>query len=1050
MFLSDLSIKRPVFATVLSAVLVLFGFFAFNRMTVRELPDIDPPIISVSTVYRGASAEIIESQVTQVIEEAIAGIGGIKRINSTSREESSSVSIEFNLDRDIDGAANDVRDRVSRAIRNLPRDADAPRIAKSDSDARAIMWMSLTSDRLDSLELTALAERTVADRLSIVSGVASVRIGGGRHLAMRVWLDRNALAARQLTAGDVEAAIRRQNVALASGRIESVLRELTVNTKSSLVTEEDFRNIVVAEREGFFIRLGEVAEVRLAAENDRSEYRVNGQSAVGIGIVKQSQANTLDVASGVRDVVADIEGGLPAGTRIIQAFDQSLFISGAIREVFVAIGVALVLVIAVNFVFLRSFRATLIPAIAIPVSITSTFIVLGALGFSINILTLLAIVLSIGLVVDDAIVVLENIHRRIEGGEPPLLASLLGTRQIAFAVIATTVVLVSVFVPISFMEGSTGRLFSEFGITVAAAVIFSSFVALTLTPMMCSKLLRPPRDEGLLFRLSERGFKGLTRGYGWAVHQALRAPIVVVAVAVGFSALSFWLFSGMAREFAPTEDRGSFFISVSAPEGASLEYTRRYVLEIEKQLEPILGRGDAQRVLSILAPSFGRPGAVNSAFLIISLRPWAERDVKQQDVVKEIFPGLLRIPGVRAFAVNPATLGHSRFGAPVQIVLGGPSYETLTDWGQQLIDRARENPGLVNVNMNFRETQPRLRVEIDRDRAADLGVSIEDIGRTLKTMLGTQFVSTFDRDGQRYNVIMQGRPEDRTSPSDLSRLFVRAGGGEIVPLSNLVKVTQEAGPPSLGRVDRLRAITVRASLAGEYTLGEAVRYMERIAAEELPSEARVTLGGQSRDFKESSNALFITFGLALLIAFLALAAQFESFIHPVVIMLSVPLAVTGALASMKLAGVTVNIYSQIGMVMLIGLIAKNAILIVEFANQLRDQGLEIIDAVHEAAIIRLRPILMTSIATGAGALPLAFGTGAGAEARRALGTVIVGGVAFSTVLSLFVVPVLYFLLARYTKPVGHIARRLSVLEEKHRAAARTVAVRTKAAAKPVE
>lgn len=1046
MFLSDISIKRPVFATVLSAVLVLFGFFAFNRMTVRELPDVDPPIISVSTVYRGASAEIIESQVTQVVEEAVAGIEGIKRINSTSRDESSSVSIEFRLDRDIDGAANDVRDRVSRAIRSLPRNTDAPRIAKSDSDARAIMWMSLTSDRLDSLELTDLAERTVADRLSIVSGVASVRVGGGRHLAMRIWLDRNALAARQLTVGDVEAAIRRQNIALASGRIESVQRELTVKTESSLVSEEDFRNIVVAEREGFFVRLGEVADVRLAPENDRSEYRVNGQSAVGIGIIKQSQANTLDVASGVKEVVADIEGGLPAGTRIIQAFDQSLFISGAIGEVFVALGVALFLVIAVNFFFLRSVRATLIPAIAIPVSVTSAFIVLGALGFSINILTLLALVLSIGLVVDDAIVVLENIHRRIEEGEPPLLASLLGTRQIAFAVIATTVVLVSVFVPISFMEGSTGRLFSEFGITVAAAVIFSSFVALTLTPMMCSKLLRPPRDEGRLFRLSENGFKGLTRGYGWAVHWALRAPIVVVAIAVGFSALSFWLFSGLAREFAPTEDRGSFFISVSAPEGASLEYTKRYVLEIEKQLEPIIGRGDAQRVLTILAPSFGRPGAVNSAFTIVSLRPWGERDVKQQDVVREIFPGLLRIPGVRAFAVNPATLGRSRFGAPVQVVLGGPSYETLTVWGQQLIERARENPGLVNVNINFRQTQPKLRVEIDRDRAADLGVSIEDIGRTLETMLGTKFVSTFDRGGQRYNVIMQGRPADRTSPSDLSRLFVRAGrGGEIVPLANLVKVTQEAGPPSLGRVDRLRAITVRASLAGDYTLGEAIEYMEQIAAEELPDEARVTLGGQSRDFQESSSALYLTFGLALLIAFLALAAQFESFIHPVIIMLSVPLAVTGALASMKFAGVTVNIYSQIGMVMLIGLIAKNAILIVEFANQLRDQGLEIIDAVHQAATIRLRPILMTSIATGAGALPLAFGTGAGAEARRALGTVIIGGVAFSTVLSLFVVPVLYFLLARYTKPVGHIARRLSVLEEKHHHSAQAQAAPPEAA-----
>ena len=536
----------------------------------------------------------------------------------------------------------------------------------------------------------------------------------------------------------------------------------------------------------------------------------------------------------------------------------------------------------------------------------------------------------------------------------------------------------------------------------------------------------------------------MTRGYGWALDQALRAPIVVIAVALGFSGLSVFLFSGLAREFAPTEDRGAFFISVSAPEGATLAYTKRYVLDIEKQLEPFLERGDVSRVLSILAPSFGRPGAVNQAFSIVSLRPWGERDIKQQDVVRQIFPGLLRVPGVRAFAVNPATLGHSRFGAPVQIVLGGPNYETLTDWGQRLIERARENPRLLNVNTNFRETQPKLRVDIDRDRAADLGVSIEEVGRTLETMLGTQFVSTFDQDGQRYNVIMQGRPQDRSSPSDLSRIYVRSSSREIVPLANLVKVTQEAGPPSLGRENRLRAITVQASLAGDYSLGEAIEYMERIAAEELPPEARVTLGGQSAEFKESSNALFVTFALALLIAFLALAAQFESFVHPFIIMLSVPLAVTGALISMSFAGITVNIYSQIGMVMLIGLIAKNAILIVEFANQLRDEGREIFEAVHQAAAIRLRPILMTSIATGAGALPLALGTGAGAEARRALGTVIIGGVAFSTVLSLFVVPVLYFLLARYTRPVGHIARRLSVLEEKHHAAAEAQATSAKA------
>jgi multidrug efflux pump len=1032
MVISDLSIKRPVFATVLSSVLIIFGLFAFMRLTVRELPNVDPPIVSVSAVYLGASADIIESEVTQVLEDAIAGIEGITRLTSSSREDSAAITIEFDLSRDIESATNDVRDRVARSVRALPRAVDTPRVAKTEADSQAIMWITLTSERQSIMELTDFANRFVADRLSTVPGVAQVQIGGGQDYAMRIWIDKRALAARGLTVADIDQAIRRQNVALPSGRIEAQQRELSVRTESTISSEDAFRNIIVAERGGYFVRLGELAEVKIAPENDRTEYRVNGKSAIGIGIVKQSRANTLDVSRGVRGIVESLKDTLPPGIEIRRSYDQSTFIERAIHEVYVALGISLVLVIAVNFLFLRNLRATAIPAIAIPVSVIATFIVLAAMGYSINILTLLALVISIGLVVDDAIVVLENVHRRIEEGEPPLLASLLGTRQIAFAVISTTVVLISVFVPISFMSGNTGRLFSEFGISVAASVLFSAFVALTLTPMLCSIWLKEPKDEGIVYRVSENAFKALHNGYGWLLNKALDMPVVVLAVALAWSVLAWELFRSSPQEFAPVEDRGTTFISVTAPEGASLEFTRRNITLIEQRLRPLLDKGEAEAIISIIAPSFGRPGPVNVGFSQVALKPWEERTRSQQEIVREIFPQVAGIPGVRAFAVNPATLGRNRFGAPVQLVLGGPNYETLIEWKDRIIARVEENPGLVDVGSDYRDTQPELRVEIDRNRAADLGVSIDDIGRTLETFLGSSFSSTFDRDGKRYNVILQGKADDRSSPSDLSNIYVRSSRAQLIPLSSLVTTKQRAGAKELRREDRLRAITVTASLAPGYTLGETVSYLERIAAEELPAAARVTFGGQTREFKQSSGALYVTFALALLIAFLALAAQFESFVHPVIIMLSVPLALTGALLSLRFAGISLNIYSQIGIIMLIGLTAKNAILIVEFANQLRDAGRGIREAVHEAAKIRLRPILMTSIATAIGALPLAFGTGAGSEARQALGTVVIGGVGFSTILSLFVVPVLYLWMARYSRPMGYVARRLTTLEEEHR------------------
>jgi len=1033
MVLSDVSIKRPVLATVFSLILVIFGFFAYKTLTVREYPDIDPPILSVSTDYEGASAQIIETQVTQIIEDAVAGIEGIKSVTSSSSEGSSRVTIEFHLDRDIEAAANDVRDRVARYIRRLPDDADAPRIAKTDTDARPIMWLSLTSDRMGPLDLTDYAERYLVDRLSIVPGVASVRIGGDRRYAMRIWLDRRKLAARKLTAQDVEDAIRNQNVELPSGRIESKQREFSVRTEAGLRTEDEFRNIVIREIDGYLVRLGDVASVELGAENERTAVMTNGRNAVGMGIIRQSKSNTLEVANGVKDEIDKLQQGLPEGMGLDLSYDQSVFIAQSIKEVFVALAISMALVVAVIFIFLRTLRATLIPAVAIPVSIIASFSVLAVLGYSINILTLLALVLAIGLVVDDAIVVLENIHRRIEEGEPPLLAALRGARQIGFAVIATTVVLVAVFLPISFLQGDTGRLFREFGVAVAAAVIFSSFVALSLTPMMCSKLLRPLRDEGAFYKATEFAFSALNNGYRAALSRTLRAPVLVIAGAVAVSLASYVIKETIPTELAPSEDQGAFFVAINGPEGTSLDFTRRYVDDIEKQLDKLRDEGLAERVITILAPSWGSAGSVNFAFMMVRLQDWSERHVSQDEILNKIRPAIMSVPGVRAFPYGRKSIGRNRFGPDIQMVIGGPTYEVIDKWAKRVERRVEsENPRLRNVETNYDETQPQIDVDINRNRAGDLGISVQDVGRTLETMLGVRYVTTFNRGGKQYNVILRARADDRATPNDLSNLYVRSRTSDrLIPLSNLVSIKETGGARVLNRVDRLRAVTVSARLTDGYAIGDAVAYMERVAAEELPKEARVTFSGASQEYQESSSALYFTFGMALVVVFLALAAQFESFIHPLIILIAVPLAVTGALASMYLTGLSLNIYSQIGLIMLIGLTAKNSILIVEFANQLRDEGRDIFAAVQEASVIRLRPILMTTISTALGALPLAMAHGAGAESRSALGIVIIGGVLFSTLLSLFVVPVFYILLARFTKPTGFIARRLSELESRH-------------------
>ncbi|MCK6451337.1 MAG: efflux RND transporter permease subunit [Alphaproteobacteria bacterium] len=1032
MVLSDVSIKRPVFATVISLILVIFGLFAFRNLSVREYPAIDPPVLSITTQYKGASNQIIESQITQLIEDQIAGIEGVRSITSVSREGSSSISVEFRLERDIDGAANDVRDKVARILSRLPDEAEQPVIAKVEADARPIIWFSLISDKLSAMELTDYADRYLVDRLSTVPGVASVRIGGERRYAMRIWLDKRAMAAREVTALDIETALKQQNVELPSGRIESRQREFTVLADTGLKTPEQFAHLVLATRDGYQLRLGEVAKVEKAALDTRGEYRSTGKIAVGVGVVKQSTANTLEVADLAKQEIERLKAALPPEIEIILSYDSSLFIAQSIYEVEHALLIALGLVVCVVFFFLRNLRATLIPAVAIPVSLIAACSVLAALGYSVNVLTLLAAVLAIGLVVDDAIVVLENIHRHIEMGKPPLLAAVHGAREIGFAVVSTTLVLIAVFVPLSFLSGNTGRLFREFGISVAAAVAFSGIVALSLSPMLCSKLLTGHDDSGLLHRLTEPLFVGINRVYAFLLRGALAAPLVMAALTVVILATAVVLYQKLPKEFAPTEDRGTIYISVTAPEGASFDYTKRHASMVEEIVKPYVDNGTAIRVISFVAPSFGRPGDVKIANMFLRLADWSERtDPKrsQKAVVEELRPKLSQIPGVRIFVVSPPSLGQPFTQQPIQVVVGGSTYEELGEWRDIMLDRLRAHPKLLNITTNYEDTKPQLRVHIRRNRASDLGVSVEEIGRTLETMLGSRQVTRFIDRGKEYDVILQLNPEDRMKPDDLSNIFLRSlTTKSLIPLSNLVTVSERGGPSDLNRVDRLRSFTLQGSPAPGVTLGEALDIVETTAAESLPLHARLSFSGQSREFKESSASLLLMFGLAVLVVYLVLAAQFESFIHPFVIMLAVPLAVTGALGAIWLSGLTVNIYSQIGMVMLVGIVAKNGILIVEFANQLRDRGKRIIDAVSEAAQTRLRPILMTSISTAIGALPLAMGSGAGFESRQAIAIVIIGGVCFATLLTLFIIPAIYLLLAGWTKPAGHVASEIRRME----------------------
>jgi multidrug efflux pump len=1014
MFLPELSIRRPVLATVMSLVIVLLGLISFLRLSVREYPKIDTPVVSVRTVYTGAGAQVIESQVTQPLEDSLSGIEGVRTIKSVSREEVSQITVEFVPERNVDAAANDVRDRVARARGRLPDEVDDPVVSKIEADAQAIMWLAFYSDQHHALFITDFADRYVADTLKSLPGVASVIIGGERKYAMRIWIDRDRLAGFGLTPLDVENALRRQNIEVPSGRIESRKREFTVLTETDLRTPEQFNNLIVTEARGYPVRLKDVGRAEIGAQDERNVVRVNGNPAVGLGIVKQSTANTLAVAQAVKEQLPRIQSALPEGLKVFVAFDSSLFIEASIKAVYRAIFEAMMLVTLVIFLFLRSFRSTLIPFVTIPVSLIGACFFLWMFGFTINILTLLGIVLAIGLVVDDAIVVLENIHRHIEGGMPTFKAAVHGSREIAFAVVAMTITLAAVFVPLVFSTGNTGKLFTEFALTVAVAVLVSGFVSLTLTPMMCSRLLKHGAKHGAIYNATERFFIAMNAGYRRSLRWALRHRRTVMAGYAALLAAMIGLGVALKSELAPLEDRGFILGVMLAPEGATLEYTDGYARIWEAIYRDV---PEITSYFVVVAPGLERPNPVNFALSFVRLKPWGERSRSQIELSREVGTKMFgMMPGVLAFPNNPPSLGQSFRSQPLQFVVQGTSYQELEKMIEKILARARQNSGLANLDTDLKLDKPQLTVDVDREKVSTVGAEVDSIGRTLETLLGGRQVTRFKREGKQYDVIVRLADKDRVQPTDLTSIYVRAKDGQLVQLSNLVQLHETVAPKELNHFNRLRAAIITASLAPGYTLGEAVDYFERTAREEFGQTAQTALDGQSREYRESGAQLYLIFVLALAFIYLVLAAQFESFVSPFVIMLTVPLAMTGALAALLMldltigSGGTLNVYSKVGLIMLVGLITKHGILIVEFANQLRERGKQTIDAVTEAAALRLRPILMTTGAMVLGAVPLAIATGAGAEARRPIGWVIVGGLLFGTLLTLYVIPTAYTLL----------------------------------------
>ncbi|MEY3627763.1 MAG: efflux RND transporter permease subunit [Limnohabitans sp.] len=1019
MQLPEISIRRPVFATVLSLLILLIGWVSFTRLNVREYPKIDNPVVTVETKYLGASSTVIESQVTKVLEDSLSGIEGVDVITSISRQEQSQITVNFVLSRDPDSAAADVRDKVSRVRQRLPQGIDEPVISKVEADAFPVIWLSFSSESLSALEISDLANRIAKPMLQTAPGASDVRIFGERKYSMRIWLDPDRLAAFKLTTQDVEDALRRSNLEVPAGRIESQLREFNVTASTDLQKPAEFRQIVIKLVNGMPVRINDVARVEQGPLSERTATRLNGREAITLGVIRNATANPLDLSAAVRAMIPRIKEGMPPGIQIDIANDNSIFIDRSIKAVYETILEAVVLVALVIFLFLRTLRASIIPLVTIPVSLIGTFALMALFGFTINSLTMLALVLAIGLVVDDAIVVLENIYRHIEDGMQPFQAAIRGAKEIGFAVVAMTLTLAAVFAPLAFTPGRTGRLFAEFALALAGSVIVSGFVALTLSPMMCSKLLKHVDNPGWFDRTMEKVLVGITNGYGsvlrWTLTTAQMGRLkfsrrwLVVAVMLAAAGGTWTLFKSAKSELAPLEDRGVILTVINGPDGATMDYTTRYAQAIERM-------GSRFPEFDRLFTVVGNPTVAQGNVFYRAL-PWEERKRSTLEIAREITPMISTLPGVTAFPITPPSLGQGFRERPLNfVILTNDSYQNLAGVVRALQEEIAKNPGIVSVDTDLRLNKPEISLEVDRERAADMGVPVDAIARAVETMMGGRQVTRYKREGEQFDVLVQTKPSDRDTPDDIEKIFVRGRNDAMIPLSALVKIREVVVPRELNHFSQRRSASITANIAPDYSLGEALAFMKQASSKVLKPGYYTDLNGTSREFTKSSGSLAIVFVLALFFIFLVLAAQFESFIDPMVIMLSVPLSMVGALWALRVSGGTLNVFSQIGLITLVGLITKHGILIVEFANQLRQEGMDMLEAVQEAATLRLRPILMTTGAMVLGAIPLALATGAGAESRRQIGWVIVGGMSLGTLLTIFVVPTMYTLFARKSTP----------------------------------
>ena len=1019
MQLPEVSIRRPVFATVLSLLILLIGYVSFTRLNVREYPKIDEPVVTVETRYTGASSEVIEAQVTKVLEDSLAGIEGVDVITSISRQEQSQITVRFVLSREADSAAADVRDKVSRVRQRLPQGIDEPVIAKVEADAFPVIWLAFSSDTLTPLQLTDYANRIAKPMLQTAPGASDVRVFGERKYAMRIWLDADKLAAFKLTTQDVEDALRRSNLEVPAGRVESKQREFNVTAATDLQTPAQFRQMVIRTVNGMPVRLGDVARVEQGPQAERTSTRLNGQDAITLGVIRNATANPLDLSAAVRKMIPRIKENLPPGIEIEVANDNSVFIDRSIQAVFKTILEAVVLVALVIFVFLRTFRASIIPLVTIPVSLIGTFALMALFGFTINTLTLLALVLAIGLVVDDAIVVLENIYRHIEDGMQPFHAAIRGAKEIGFAVVAMTLTLAAVYAPLAFTPGRTGRLFAEFALALAGSVVVSGFVALTLSPMMCSVLLRHNPKPSRFDRGMEWVLRGITGWYGRALAWTLASThlggvklshrwlVVGVMVVAGWGTWS--LLQSTKSELAPLEDRGVILTVVNGPDGATLDYTMRYAAAIEKM-------GSAYPEFDRIFTVAGNP-TVAQGNVFLRTTPWEERDRTTLELARELTPKIGSLPGVMAFPITPPSLGQGFRERPVNfVIVTSDSYQNLAQVVRAMQDEMAKHPGFVSVDTDLRLNKPEIRLEVDREKAADMGVAVDAVARAVETMMGGRSVTRYKREGEQYDVIVQTAATGRDTPDDIERIFVRGRNDTMIPLSALVRIREVVVPRELNHFGQRRSATITANLTPDFALGDALAYMNDASKRVLKPGYSTDLNGTSREFRNSSGSLVVVFVLALLFIYLVLAAQFESFVDPLIILFSVPLSMVGALLALQWSGGTLNVFSQIGLITLVGLITKHGILIVEFANQLREHGMATVEAVKQSATLRLRPILMTTGAMVLGAIPLALAEGAGAESRRQIGWVIVGGMSLGTLLTIFVVPTMYTLFARQRVP----------------------------------